>query len=610
MYGNAAGAEVLVHLHEHPTSAVPIVLNRLRAKDEEWKKSLRDWNRVWREADAQNYDRALDHQAVLAASADRSLLAAKPLVAEIEALRLVDRMRGRSKPQLDLAFSSDDTVLIDALKLTLSYLDRAKQYSDKTKDRIESNLRAFVISYFGLSHESIEEALAMPEPSLDAELDDSDSSTIPLSHDGLRPRRNGDLRKKALRNASLLIDAPERPVPATAAGLEGMEGVETVVAGVDAVTAHPDGMDVEMEAVKAVHAEPDEMDSTGKSRTKAARDQDIFCHSQHYVLLRLLHLLQTRLSKIKDHSSYPRFLELAEHLFSEQITLESYQESISKLLGSAASSVYTLSKVLHALIRATAACVEATTYGRNQRIFQLLEEARTYEGEESTMIRTSYRRAIEASLGPEENVYHVVWSSAKRTATVQLLTRVDPTPQVKSDEDERWLSYIALYSSDKSSVEVKNPFLSRALGGAVNLKRRDGLRMRIDRRTYKLGYIAGTEDALIRIDAHMPGHGSDARLTRFMQWLSLAIKKAEEAARVKTPPPQEVEVMPIEPTGDTQLTATAAAAEEEEETKAAASAMQVDEKPQEEPVAAVKEEKMTVEPTETQVESTSATTTN
>lgn len=50
VYGKEQGLEVIQALHENPCVAVPIVLARLKQKDEEWKRALREWNRVWRES--------------------------------------------------------------------------------------------------------------------------------------------------------------------------------------------------------------------------------------------------------------------------------------------------------------------------------------------------------------------------------------------------------------------------------------------------------------------------------------------------------------------------------------------------------------------------------
>lgn len=39
IYGKEQGAEVIDTLHNHPAQAVPIILKRLKQKDEEWRKA-------------------------------------------------------------------------------------------------------------------------------------------------------------------------------------------------------------------------------------------------------------------------------------------------------------------------------------------------------------------------------------------------------------------------------------------------------------------------------------------------------------------------------------------------------------------------------------------
>lgn len=49
IYGKDQGYEILQALYDNPSVAVPIVLSRLKQKDEEWKRAEREWNKVWRE---------------------------------------------------------------------------------------------------------------------------------------------------------------------------------------------------------------------------------------------------------------------------------------------------------------------------------------------------------------------------------------------------------------------------------------------------------------------------------------------------------------------------------------------------------------------------------
>jgi hypothetical protein len=49
VWGKDHGYEILAALRDNPATAVPIVLSRLKQKDEEWKRAEREWNKVWRE---------------------------------------------------------------------------------------------------------------------------------------------------------------------------------------------------------------------------------------------------------------------------------------------------------------------------------------------------------------------------------------------------------------------------------------------------------------------------------------------------------------------------------------------------------------------------------
>ena len=60
IYGRDQGLEAIQALYDSPAIAAPIILNRLKQKDEEWRRAHREWNRVWREVDAKNFYRSLD----------------------------------------------------------------------------------------------------------------------------------------------------------------------------------------------------------------------------------------------------------------------------------------------------------------------------------------------------------------------------------------------------------------------------------------------------------------------------------------------------------------------------------------------------------------------
>ena len=149
VYGKEVGPDVIKALHDNPVVTLPIVLERLKSKDEEWKKAQRDWNRVWREQDAKNFYRALDHQGVQFKANDKKTIGSKNLIAEAELRKreqenardaLVDAASWRSRVQFEFDFS-DKVVLRDSIKLVLSYLDRLSALGSSDRHRIEKQLQ-------------------------------------------------------------------------------------------------------------------------------------------------------------------------------------------------------------------------------------------------------------------------------------------------------------------------------------------------------------------------------------------------------------------------------------------------------------------------------------
>ena len=221
VYGKELGLDIIRALHENPVVALPIVLERLKAKDEEWKKAQREWNRVWREQDAKNFYKALDHQGVQFKANDKKTLAAKSLVAEVEARRreqtnsraaMLDPSSWRARSQVDFVFEDLD-VLKDVLKLVISYLDRVNNsLSTSDKDRIERQLRDVVPSLFMLDKDEFDAEFGdaehgtpeYQEGSEDSDGDvsmaeDDENTSILASKRGKKGAPVADLRKTLLK---------------------------------------------------------------------------------------------------------------------------------------------------------------------------------------------------------------------------------------------------------------------------------------------------------------------------------------------------------------------------------------------------------------------------
>lgn len=85
IYGDKA-PEIIESLKKNPVTAVPVVLKRLKAKEEEWREAQQGFNKIWREQYEKAYLKSLDHQAVNFKQNDTKALRSKSLLNEIESV--------------------------------------------------------------------------------------------------------------------------------------------------------------------------------------------------------------------------------------------------------------------------------------------------------------------------------------------------------------------------------------------------------------------------------------------------------------------------------------------------------------------------------------------
>ncbi|KAI7949588.1 hypothetical protein MJO28_008409 [Puccinia striiformis f. sp. tritici] len=197
IYGKQQGQEVIQALHDSPALAVPIVLARLKQKDEEWKKALRDWNRVWREVDGKNYWKSLDHQGISFKAVDKKMIGSRNLVNEIELIKREQQQKQKlllnpslirflPKHQLELELKKVD-VFYDVLKILIHFLDHVPNSTgldDAEKDRIEAQLKLIVTLFFNIPEDEFDKHLTPLPPERKGAENESSNPTRNLDTDG------------------------------------------------------------------------------------------------------------------------------------------------------------------------------------------------------------------------------------------------------------------------------------------------------------------------------------------------------------------------------------------------------------------------------------------
>ncbi|XP_065075745.1 paired amphipathic helix protein Sin3a isoform X2 [Ochlerotatus camptorhynchus] len=154
IYGDKA-ADIIQGLKKNPVVAVPVVLRRLKAKEEEWREAQKGFNKQWREQNEKYYLKSLDHQGINFKQNDIKALRSKSLFNEIETLfdeRHEQNEDGSSNPltsgpHLILPYK-DKTILDDAANLLIHHVKRQTGIQKQEKARIKHILRQFVPDLF------------------------------------------------------------------------------------------------------------------------------------------------------------------------------------------------------------------------------------------------------------------------------------------------------------------------------------------------------------------------------------------------------------------------------------------------------------------------------
>jgi paired amphipathic helix protein Sin3a len=217
IYGRDNSAEIILAMQEGPSVAVPVVLARLKHKDEDWRRAMREYSRTWREVDSKNFYKSLDHQGISFKANDKKNITSRCFVQDIETIQeqqvkdWEDENGGRGAAtarsfakrsighQLEYAFA-DTGVLLDSLKLVYSFLDRSQvQYSPQERRTVEKFLRSFIPRLCNLSEAEFNAACGPLEggPSVHGGGGGAGATTEEEAHEG---QGTGDVSRSGRRS--------------------------------------------------------------------------------------------------------------------------------------------------------------------------------------------------------------------------------------------------------------------------------------------------------------------------------------------------------------------------------------------------------------------------
>ncbi|OCT87071.1 hypothetical protein XELAEV_18020764mg [Xenopus laevis] len=143
-------ADIIDGLKKNPAVAVPIVLKRLKMKEEEWREAQRGFNKIWREQNEKYYLKSLDHQGINYKQIDTKVLRSKSLLNEIESIYderqeqvSEDNSGISSGPHLTLTYD-DKQILDDAASLIIHHVKRQTGIQKEDKYKIKQIVYHFI----------------------------------------------------------------------------------------------------------------------------------------------------------------------------------------------------------------------------------------------------------------------------------------------------------------------------------------------------------------------------------------------------------------------------------------------------------------------------------
>jgi paired amphipathic helix protein Sin3a len=472
IYGDKA-QDIIDGLKKNPVVAVPVVLRRLKAKEEEWREAQKGFNKIWREQNEKYYLKSLDHQGINFKQNDVKALRSKSLFNEIETLydeRHEQAEEGSGEvaagPHLVLPYK-DKTVLDDAANLLIHHVKRQTGIHKEDKQRIKQLLRQFIPDLFFHPRQELSE----DEREEEDEKEDVDMEGCPTSNGNA----NGSASGTASTSASGIGNPSVGAVGGSGKGRKGDVPIKKEPDGGGGTGADGESKDGDVDMKMPLHAvatHPDECYTL------------MFGNNHWYLFLRLHQILCERLtrmyeravalaaeeakmrqgrkestavalrlkpkSEIEVEDYYPAFLDMVKNVLDGNMDSNAYEDTLREMFGIHAYIAFTLDKVVTYAVRQLQYLVSDESC---QECMELLQQEQRRGGagglcstaHQRIAAELAYQRRAEQALA-EENCFKIYVYKHDCKLTLELLDTEMEEPEPVA-ETEKWSSYVERYAN-------------------------------------------------------------------------------------------------------------------------------------------------------------------
>uniref|UniRef100_A0A8C1K2B3 Paired amphipathic helix protein Sin3a n=1 Tax=Cyprinus carpio TaxID=7962 RepID=A0A8C1K2B3_CYPCA len=540
IYGDKA-LDIIDGLKKNPAVSVPIVLKRLKLKEEEWREAQRGFNKIWREQNEKYYLKSLDHQGINFKQNDTKVLRSKTLLNEIESIfderqeqASEDNSASPSGPQLTLTYE-DRQILEDAAALIIHHVKRQSSINKEDKYKIKQIIYHFIPDML-FSQRGVLVAAEEDDDEEDMDLEEGASK----KHNGLTGGVSGSPTKSKLLFST---SAAQR--------LRSCEDAynlfyvnnnwyiflrlhHTLCSRLLRLYAQ-----AERQIEEDLREREWEREVLGLKRDK---------NDNTAIQLRLKEPMDI---DVEDY--YSVFLEMVRNLLDGNMEASQYEDSLREMFTIHAYIAFTMDKLTDIIVEEI--CVQVTE-------LYLSESSHSATG--GSLLTQSSRAPAEVSyqrkaeqLMSDENCFKLMFM--KNRGNVQLTVELLDTEEENSEgpmEIERWSDYVARYlSADFISPDLRDHLSQKPVFLPRNLRRirkcqRDGesqekevkdcgrkenadsmkMECMFKLNSYKMVYVFKSEDYMYRRTALLRAQQSHERVStrlhqRFHAWTQRWVKE-------------------------------------------------------------------------------------
>ncbi|XP_022900635.2 paired amphipathic helix protein Sin3a isoform X1 [Onthophagus taurus] len=475
IYGDKA-QDIIDGLKRSPGVAVPVVLRRLKAKEEEWREAQKGFNKIWRDQNEKYYLKSLDYQGINFKQNDVKALRSKNLFNEIETLfeeRNEQNDESSCKPIVGphLVFHyRDRTILDDAANLLIHHVKRQTGIQKGEKRRIKHILRQFVPDLFFHPRQQLSDDEREEDGKfilifdsylifnfflrLDDDKEDGDES--PRGSVGNNEKRNSPGKSPGCADGDIIfsnIDIKEEQLPLHAQTDDPEEAYTLFMASNNwylFLRLHV----ILCERLAKIYERAVFL-ADEESKQKNNRKESTA------VALRLKPKPQI---EVEDY--YPAFLDMVKNLLDGNMESSMYEDTLREMFGIHAYIAFTLDKVVSYAVRQLQHCVTERTAVACMEMFQKEQKRSGAGGPCSTAHRRfhqelAYQRAIEKV--QDENCFKIYIYKKDCKLTIEMIDTETEEPK-KLEEAKKWSSYKDKFVECSSTINRRLPlYLNRNL---------------------------------------------------------------------------------------------------------------------------------------------------